>query len=112
MPETTPLSDARLAEVGREARHVLAGGWSFAVLRAADVLALASEVAGLRAELDAARAVLRDVEWASEDIYQARYCPKCGRGHPEDFVGEFAGHAPGCALAALLAHESPPEAPR
>lgn len=64
-----------------------------------DVPRLAREVARLRAENDAMREMLRDLEWhdsaAYVDYADRDYCPVCE-------CSSVVGHAPDCALAALL----------
>lgn len=62
--------------------------------------------ADLVAELERARAVLSDLEWA-QDPELGRFCKVCRGGHPEDWRKgdpgpKGPGHVPGCELAALL----------
>lgn len=61
----------------------------------------------VRAQLEEAKAVLREVEWASRDLWGAGHedariviaCPSC---HQEKFPEKPGGHAPDCRLKKAL----------
>ncbi len=78
---------------------------------------LTRDLVEARAERDAARAVLKSVEWAAVG-YVGYYvpcpaCPSCRRktGYANCYYSEPMGHAPDCALAAALAPSTPPGTP-
>ncbi len=53
-------------------------------------------------ELEAARAVLREVEWLWSDAGQQGECPLCGAGKGERFGPDRMAHGPDCKLARAL----------
>lgn len=56
---------------------------------------------GVVAELEEARAVLREVEWASHYAWtDLAICPSCSHEPPCSYAPN--GHAPDCRLAAVL----------
>lgn len=63
--------------------------------------ALRADVARLTRELEEARAVLREVEWAGQNQWGERQCSLCHGDEAKE--GEpRTGHRPGCRLAAVL----------
>jgi hypothetical protein len=68
------------------------------------VVAFRDEILRLRADLAAAHAVLRDIQWASWEYSTGwNKCPECGGWKKYEYDNRVnTGHRPDCKLAAAL----------
>jgi hypothetical protein len=68
-----------------------------------EVLGKIADLWETRRRLEAALAVLREVEWEAPQYpdYHPQ-CPSCGGYQPDPRLSDPGGHAPDCALAAVL----------